>query len=57
MYLFESISKHLKMSDVEEEILYKDTSAQMEKAASFGGSQHRNGLFSRLKLGVKSPDI
>ena len=45
------------MSDIEEEILYKDTSDQMEKAASFGGSQHRNGLFSRLKLGVKSPDI
>lgn len=57
MYLFESISKHLKMSEIEEKILYKDISAQMEKKASFGGSQHRDGLFNRLKLGVKSPDI
>lgn len=45
------------MSEVEEKILYQDISAQMKKKASFGGSQHRNGLFSRLKLGVKGPDI
>ena len=45
------------MSEIEEKILYQDIFAQMEKKVSFGGSQHRNGLFSRLKLGVKSPDI